>query len=99
MLLTIGTSSRHGDRVSKLHQESVGLNFRQVEKKKVFFTQLTERRSSFTFLRSKWIGEASKRILPDFKAAVEFKRNEFLGRYVLGGTVDTYSSELHCKKS
>lgn len=32
-VLTIGTSSRHGDRVSKVHQESAGVNFRQVENK------------------------------------------------------------------
>lgn len=83
MLLTIGTSSRHGDRVSKVHQESVGLNFRQVENKKSHMRKLTERRSSFTFPRSKWMGEASKRILPDFKAAVEFKQNEFFVGYVL----------------
>ena len=34
MLLTIGTSSRHGDRVSILHQETVSLNFRTVRKKR-----------------------------------------------------------------
>ena len=34
------------------------------------------------------MGEASKRILPDFKAAVEFKTNEFLGVVFTHGTVD-----------
>ena len=76
MLLTIGTSSRHGDHVSKLHQESVSLNFGENENKIKLNARekLTDRRSSFTFLRSKCMGEASKRILPDFKAAVEFKQ-------------------------
>ena len=36
MLLTIGTSSTHGDRVSRVHQESEGMNFSQKVKK---FTQ------------------------------------------------------------
>lgn len=48
------------------------VRFRQVEeiaRKR----NLTERRSSFTFVRSRCVGEASRRILPVLRAAIECK--------------------------
>lgn len=73
VVLTIGTSARHGDRVPKVRQGSIGLDSRVSQRRLCEKRQFTERRSSFTFLRSKCIGAASKRILPDFKAAIEFE--------------------------
>jgi len=93
VLLTTGTSARHGDRVSKSHRESIGLDFRQV-KEDWRKRERTERRSSFTFVRSKCIGEASKRILPVLKAAVEFEI-KFLG-YVLFTDSDSRHTQRKC---